>query len=578
MRQDAIHTGRAELVAARRASRHLFWTALFFSTFVNLLMLTGPLYMLQVYDRVLGSRSEETLIALSLLVAFLYTMMGTLDYARGRVLARIGARFQDGLDRRVFNAMLRKSTITPDERGTNSGFKDLEAIQTLFASPALLALFDMPWTPIFLAAIFVFHPWLGYLAMAGGGALILLTLLNQQITRRLQQDASCMTLQAHQLSDALMEETEIVQGLGMRKACFDRWQSIRKQALLSTLTKNDRSGSITAFTKSLRLFLQSAMLGLGAYLVLQNQMTAGAMIAGSILLGRSLAPIEMAVGQWALIQRAHQGWHSLSALLSEVAQEPKRTALPKPAARLVAEQITIIPPGEKQATLRMLSFDLKPGQAMGVIGASGAGKTTLARALTGVWQTASGKIRLDDAALDQYDPDVLGDHIGYLPQKVTFFEGTIGDNIARLKPNANPADIITAAKKAAAHELILRQPEGYDTRISGSRNRLSGGEIQRIGLARALFGDPAIVVLDEPNANLDNDGSNAMNQAIRAMKAENKSVIIMAHRPSAIRECETLLVIEGGMRRAFGPRDEVLRSTVQNHARIAKKTGSGGMS
>lgn len=577
MKQDPLHLGRTELAAARRESRSLFWAAFIFSIFVNLLMLTGPLYMLQVYDRVLGSRSEETLIALSILVAFLYAMMGFLDYARGRVLARVGARFQDKLDRRVFTAMLRKSNLAPGAPETKSGLRDLESVQTLLSSPALLALFDMPWTPLFLAAIFIFHPWLGYLALFGGTLLILLTLLNQRITRQPQLDSSINSVKANRLSDEIMDETEIVQGLGMRKASFDRWQKVREAALQSALTKSDRAGSITATTKTLRLFLQSAMLGLGAYLVLQNQMTAGAMIAGSILLGRALAPIEMAVGQWALIQRAQLGWQSLMALLSEVGELPARTPLPKPAAKLVAEQVTIIPPGEKQATLRMLSFDLKPGEAMGVIGPSGAGKSTLAKALTGVWPTAGGKIRLDGAAIEQYEPDVLGNHIGYLPQKVTLFDGTIGENIARLDPNANPELIIAAAKKAAAHDLILRQPQGYDTPVSAARGRLSGGELQRIGLARALFGEPAILVLDEPNANLDNDGSNALNTAIRTMKSEGRSVIIMAHRPSAIRECETLLVLEGGMRRAFGPRDEVLKSTVQNHASIAKKPGPGGM-
>ncbi len=577
MRQDALHSGRTELVNARRESRHLFWAAFIFSIFVNLLMLTGPLYMLQVYDRVLGSRSEETLIALSILVAFLYAMMGILDYARGRVLARVGARFQDRLDRRVFTAMLRKSNLAPSASDTKSGLRDLESVQTLLSSPALLALFDMPWTPLFLAAIFIFHPWLGYLALGGGTVLILLTLVNQRITRQPQLDASINSVQAHRLSDEIMDETEIVQGLGMRKASFDRWQKVRTLALDSSLTKSDRAGSITAMTKTMRLFLQSAMLGLGAYLVLQNEMTAGAMIAGSILLGRALAPIEMAVGQWALVQRAQLGWQSLMALLSEVAELPNRTPLPKPAAKLVAEQVTIIPPGEKQATLRMLSFDLQPGQAMGVIGPSGAGKSTLAKALTGVWPAAGGKIRLDGAAIDQYDPDVLGDHIGYLPQKVTLFDGTIGDNIARLNPDARPEDIISAAKKAAAHDLILRQPQGYDTPVSAARGRLSGGELQRIGLARALYGEPAILVLDEPNANLDNDGSNALNTAIRTMKSEGRSVIIMAHRPSAIRECETLLVLDGGMRRAFGPRDEVLKSTVQNHAKIGKKPEPGGI-
>ncbi len=576
MKQDPFHKGREELAEARNESRKLFWMAFLFSIFVNLLMLTGPLYMLQVYDRVLGSRSEETLIALSMLVAFLYAMMGMLDYARGRVMARVGARFQDKLDRRVFSAMLRKSAVGAKD-DTKTGLRDLEAVQTLLSSPALLALFDMPWTPFFLAAIFIFHPMLGYLALGGGSILVILAIVNQRITKQPQLDASINSMQAHRLSDEIMGETEVIQGLGMRGASFDRWQVVREKALKGALQKSDRSGSITATTKTLRLFLQSAMLGLGAYLVLQGEMTAGAMIAGSILLGRALAPIEQAVGQWALVQRAQLGWRTLMELLTEVADYKPRTPLPAPAAMLSAEQITVIPPGEKQATLRMLSFDLKPGQALGVIGPSGAGKSTLAKAITGVWPTAGGKIRLDRAALDQYDPDVLGLHIGYLPQKVTLFEGTIGENIARLDPNANPAQVVEAAKKAAAHELILRQPQGYDTPVAAARGRLSGGELQRIGLARALYGKPVILVLDEPNANLDNDGSDALNASVRKMKQDGLSVIIMAHRPSAIRECEMLLVLDGGMRRAFGPRDEVLKNTVQNHENIVKKSGPGGI-
>ena len=578
MRREQNHLGRAELTAARRESRPLFVAAFIFSIFVNLLMLTGPLYMLQVYDRVLGSRSEETLVALSILVVFLYAMMGILDYARGRILSRIGARFQDKLDRRVFSAMQRKSNLAPQSGDNNTGLRDLESVQTLLSSPALLALFDMPWTPFFVAAIFIFHPWLGYLAVAGGTLLVILTLVNQRTTRQPQLEAGISSLQANRLSDEIMEETEVIAGLGMRGASFDRWQKFRSESLQKSILKADRAGAISATTKTLRLFLQSAMLGLGAYLVLQNEMTAGAMIAGSILLGRALAPIEMAIGQWALVQRALMGWDSLKALLSEVAVLPPRTPLPRPEAHLRGEQVTVIPPGEKQATLRMVSFDLPAGQAMGVIGPSGAGKSTLAKALTGIWPTVGGKIRLGGAALDQYDPDTLGSHIGYLPQKVTLFDGTIGENIARLQANADPDAIIKAAQKADAHDLILRQPNGYDTHISATRGRMSGGELQRIGLARALFGEPVLLVLDEPNSNLDNDGSLALNTAIRAMKADGGSIIIMAHRPSAISECELLMVLEQGQRRAFGPRDEVLRGTVANHEAIAKKSGPGGVS
>ena len=303
------------------------------------------------------------------------------------------------------------------------------------------------------------------------------------------------------------------------------------------------------------------------------------MIAGSILLGRALAPIEQMLTQWPVVQRGVKGWNALAELLSAVPEEQDRTALPKPKARLVAKSLTVVPPGEKTAALRSLSFDLPPGKAMGVIGPSGAGKSTLARCLTGVWRPAGGTIRLDAAALDQYEPAVLGMHIGYLPQRVQLFDGTVSENIARLSTAPDAEKVVAAAKKAAAHEMILELPEGYDTRISASQQRLSGGQIQRIGLARALYDDPVILVLDEPNSNLDNIGTQALNQAIRQLKSEGRSVIIMAHRPAAIQECDLLLVIDGGVCTAFGPKDEVLRAAVKNHEEIARApAGSGGVS
>jgi ATP-binding cassette subfamily C protein len=323
--------------------------------------------------------------------------------------------------------------------------------------------------------------------------------------------------------------------------------------------------------------LQSAMLGLGAYLVLQGELTPGAMIAGSVLMGRALAPIEMAIGQWALVERARKGWDNLAQLLTEVPVEAERTQLPRPKANLEVTQLTVVAPGEQQAALRLVSFAMKPGQACGVIGPSGSGKSTLARALTGVWRPAGGKIRLDGAALDQYGPDVLGQHIGYLPQRVTLFDGTIAENIARLSPNPDPAMIVEAAKKADAHNMILKLPNGYDTRVTAAGGRLSGGQMQRIGLARAMYGDPVLLVLDEPNSNLDNEGSEAVNKAIRTFKQEGKSVLIMAHRPAAIKECDLLLMIENGTRTAFGPKEEVLRQKVQNHQQIQRNAGPGGV-
>lgn len=547
-----------------------------FSFFVNLLMLTGPLYMLNVYDRVLGSRSLETLIALSVLVAFLYACMGILDFVRGRVMGRIGARFQAALDRRVFAATLQATTLNRAPQEAKTGLRDLESVQRLNTSPALMSLFDLPWAPLFFFGIFIFHPMMGILALVGAVALVIVAVANQLSTRRPLQDANAATFASEHLGAQIRNESEMVHSLGMRGASFDRWQIARGASLDATIKATDGAGTFTSLTKAFRLFLQSAMLGLGAYLVLQNELTAGAMIAGSILLGRGLAPIETIVNQWAVFQRGREGWTNLSELLGAIPTEPARTALPAPAARLTAEQVTVVPPGGQTATLRTISFAVEPGQAVGVIGTSGAGKSTLARVMTGVWKPAGGRIRLDGAALDQYDPDVLGQHIGYLLQRVQLFEGTVKENIARMSMSPDDEKVIKAAQKADAHDMILRLPDGYDTRVTSNGGQLSGGQIQRIGLARAMYGDPVVLVLDEPNSNLDNSGTMALNAAVQTQKSAGGIVFVMAHRPDAIFHCDLLLVLEGGQRRAFGPKDEVLKQVTKNHGKIAKAAGKGG--
>ena len=572
-----FRAGLAELRQARRAQSGLFWAAVLFSIFVNLLLLTGPLYMLQVYDRVLGSQSESTLIALSLLVTFLFVAMGLLDHARARILARIGARLQDRLDRRVFSAALRRLMAMPDDPVALSAQRDVEAIRSFWTSPVLPALIDLPWTPMFLAAIFVFHPMLGWVSVAGGTVIVGIALLNQQQTRLPILRTSQASLQADRMAELLKAEAETIRALGMTTPAFARWHMARGAALGQSIAASDKGGIYATLSKTFRLFLQSAMLGLGAWLVLRGQMTGGAMIAGSILMGRALQPVEQAVAQWAVITRARDAHSHLAELLSAIPPESPRTALPRPAAMIDVSGLTVIPPGEAQPVLRMVSFVLPPGQALGVIGPSGAGKSTIARALTGVWPPAGGTIRLDGATLDQYDPDVLGGYIGYLPQRVTLFDGTIAENIARLGP-PDAEKVVAAARAAAAHDMILRLPDGYDTRVSSVGGRLSGGQVQRIGLARALYGNPVVLILDEPNSNLDNDGSVALNLAIRAHKAAGGSALIMAHRPAAIQECDLLLVVEDGSRRAFGPRDQILREMVKNANEIQRSTAPGGVS
>jgi ATP-binding cassette subfamily C protein len=569
--------GQQELSEARRTGRALYGVIFLFSFFVNMLMLTGPLYMLQVYDRVLTSRSEETLLALSLLVVLMFVAMGVLDHARNRITARLGARVQNALDRRVFQAAMRRLALAPSDPNALAAQRDLEAVQRFLSSPVHLAFFDIPWSPLFFGAIFIFHPVLGWLALLGGACLIGATFLNKSVARAPLVLANATLGHAERLSENLKAQSETVQALGMTSAVIGRWDAARGAALAASIKASDIGGAFTVTSRTFRLFLQSAMLGAGAFLVLKGELGAGAMIASSILMGRALAPIEMVVGQWALVQRSQEGWDRLAGLLAQQPALRTKTSLPRPRAILDISALTVLPPEGSQPVLRAVAFTVLPGQALGVIGPSGAGKSSLARALTGIWPAAAGKIRLDGATLDQYDPDTLGSFIGYLPQNVSLFDGTIAENIARLAPNPDATQIIDAARRAAAHDMILQLPEGYDTRVAAIGGRMSGGQIQRIGLARALFGDPILLVLDEPNSNLDNEGSVALNHAIKSMKAAGNAVLIMAHRPAAIQECDILLVLEDGTRRAFGPRNQVLREVVKNHGDLMRASPLGGV-
>ncbi|MFD1880159.1 type I secretion system permease/ATPase [Paracoccus pacificus] len=568
--------GLRELRSARRKARSLVLSVGIFSVAANLLMLTGPLFMLQVYDRVLSSRSVETLTALFGLVCFLFLLMGLIDVARNRIMHRVGAQFQSAMELRVFSASLQDGAVSGNGDVILGGMRDLDAIQRFMTSPLVLALFDLPWAPLFLAAVYLFHPFLGIVATIGCLLLVLTTYLNQLFSEHALQRAMIASRQADRMNDLYRDEGEVIQSLGMRSAAFRRWRKSRDEATAATVENADRSTSFSVFSRTFRLFLQSAMLAAGAWLVLRQELTPGAMIASSILMGRALSPIEQIVGGWSTIQRAKDGWNRLADLLSRRPPQPDRTALPRPQGGLQVSSLSVVPPGQQSATLRSVSFKLEPGQALGVIGPSGAGKSTLARALIGAWPPAGGTIRLGGATLDQYDPDVLGQLMGYLPQQVTLFDGTIAENIARLSASPDPERVVNAARAAAAHEMILELPHGYDTPVTQTGGRLSGGQIQRIGLARTLYSDPVLFVLDEPNSNLDNEGSAALNAAIRSIKARGGSVIIMAHRPAAIHECEMLLVLSGGVVRSFGPRDEVLRQSTRNAEEIVRSKGLGG--
>ena len=558
--------GIEELRLARRMGRRLMQSAFVFSFFVNLLMLTGPLFMLQIYDRVLTSRSVETLSALFLLVSFLFALMALLEYARGRLMARVGGRFQQTLDQRVFDATLRGTA----SGAPSSALRNIDSIVALYVSPVLLAVMDMPWTPLFIAAIFIFHPMLGWAALAGALILIVLALANQMLTANKVKKAQALGQAAQAFADQTRTGREVVLTQGMGDAMTGRWGAHRREALEKTVSANDWTGSFTSLTKTFRLYLQSAMLALGAFLVMRGEMSSGAMVASSIMLGRALAPIEQALGQWPVIQRARSGWVALGDYLAQIPHRQTRLELPTPEAALSVRTLAVAAPGSRLPTLRNITFNLEPGQALGVIGNSGSGKSTLARALLGYWPALAGEIRLGGATLDQYNPEQLGRHIGYLPQTVTLFQGTVAENIARMATKPDAEAVVSAAKRANAHEMITKLPQGYNTRLDANESQLSGGQRQRIALARALYGDPVLLILDEPNSALDSNGSTALNLTVRAFKDSRRSVIIMTHRPMAIAECDLLMVMENGSVTALGPRDSVLRKELQNAETVRK--------
>lgn len=553
-----------ELAQARRAGVHFLVAVFGFSIFVNVLMLTGPLFMLQIYDRVLSSGSQETLMALFLLICGLYALMSMLDFARGRLMARFGARFQEKLDARVFSAMIERSILRDPRKSPTSELRDIETIQAFLSSPVILAMCDLPWVPIFFVAIFIFHPLLGWLGLAGAAVLLVMTFFNQWTTKRKIKEGLGTSAQAQNIALQSHKSSEVILSQGMLPHIQSRWLQYRDKGLGQTVRANDIGGAFTSVSKSFRLLLQSAMLAAGAYFVLQGELSPGAIIAGSILLGRGLQPIEQILSGWANIQRAIESYRDVKTLLSEMPQVPQRLGLSRPVAHLQLEGVGIRPPGADRMTLQQISFDLPPGEAVGIIGPSGSGKSTLGRAVTGLWHPVMGEIRLGGASLAQYDQVTLGQLLGYLPQNITLFPGTIAENIARMNPDPDDAEIERAARKAHAHDLITSLPQGYNTVLDGGDSRLSGGQRQRVALARAFYGDPLLLILDEPNSSLDAEGSEALNLAISDMKAEGKAVIIMTHRPFAIAQCDKLIVLQDGMMRGYGPRDEVLKKLVKN--------------
>ncbi len=545
--------------AALAACRGTLATVGVFSAVINLLMLSGSFYMLQVYDRVLTSHSVPTLIGLSALLLCAFALQGFLDAVRVRMLARIGARFDADVAPAAFEAVRRLSVLGWRSEQAGQPVRDLDQIRAFLASLGPTALFDMPWMPLFIAGCFLLHPWLGALALFGGLVILALTALTEMKSRAATRAQLESRAARESVVNASRRNAEAITAMGMAPAFARLWLEANGRHMRDWLAGTDITSAAGAAAKVFRMALQSAVLGLGAYLAIEGEISGGAMIAASIMTSRALAPIEIAVANWKGFVAARQSLARLKRTLDMPALATSSPlALPPPSRHLAVENLIVAAPGRQAPILKGLSLTLKAGQGLGVIGPSASGKSTLARALVGVWPALKGDVRLDGAALDQWGEEAR--HIGYLPQDVELFDGTVAQNIARFDPDAASQAVVAAARAAGAHELILRLEQGYDTPIGESGAALSAGQRQRIGLARALYGDPFLVVLDEPNSNLDQDGDAALTAAVKGVRGRGGIIVVITHRQAAIAGVDLVAVMADGAIKSHGPKDEVLQA------------------
>ena len=567
---EASDTETDRLAAALRSCRGALAAVAAFSGCLNILMLAGTLYMLQVYDRVLASRSIATLVALTLLLAVVYAVQGILDIVRQRLMTRIGG----ALDRQLADEVYRLTIATPTRRGATADAlqpgRDLDSVRAFMSGLGPTALFDIPWLPVFLVLCFALHVWIGFLALAGALLLLAIAVLTERATRKPMAAGAREAARRAALAETSRRNADAIAAMGMQDALGARYGAINERFLDAGEAATDAAGQYGTLSRVLRMGLQSAALGLGALLVITGEATPGVMIAGSILLGRALAPIETAVAHWRSFVAARQAWRRLRDGLRQAA--PAAPALPLPRAkRLVTlDQVFAGAPGSQTLILHGISLSLMAGQGLGVIGPSAAGKSTLGRILSGAWRQQKGSVRLDGAEFDQWSDEARGRFIGYVPQDVALFDGTVADNIARFRPDAEPTAVIAAAEIAGADAMIRALPAGYATRIGDGGMLLSGGQRQRIALARALFGDPFLVVLDEPNANLDAEGEAAVTQAIRHVRARGGIAVVIAHRPSAIAAVDLVAVMGEGRIQAFGPKDDIVKRVSRPQKGVAR--------
>ncbi|QNK31133.1 type I secretion system permease/ATPase [Serratia sp. JUb9] len=550
---------RNEIADVIRTRSKIFWTVGIFTAFINLLMLVPSVYMLQVYDRALPSRNEITLLMLTLIMLAMFGVMALLEYVRSMVVIRIGSQLDMRLNTRIYTAAY-EANLKNGSSDAGQMLGDLTTVRQFLTGNALFAFFDAPWFPIYLLVIFLFNPWLGLFALLGSLLLVALAIINEIASRKPLSEASKLSIMSSNLASTNLRNAEVIEALGMLPNLKSRWFGLHQRFLNSQRVASERAATVTSITKFVRLSLQSLVLGLGGWLAIDGHITPGMMIAGSILMGRTLAPIEQVINVWKSWSAAKLSYGRLVKLLDQHPQRGTGMSLPPPEGILAVEGISAAPPGsQEKQVLHNVSFALLPGDVLGIIGPSASGKSTLARLLVGIWPVSEGIVRLDNADIYQWNKDELGPHIGYLPQDIELFAGTIAENIARFN-EVDAEKVIEAAKLAGVHELILRFPKGYDSVIGNGGAGLSGGQKQRIGLARALYGDPSLVVLDEPNSNLDDAGEKALNQAILILKQRNKTVILITHRTNLLSMTSKLLLLTNGVVNAFGPTQQVLQA------------------
>lgn len=553
----------SELAGALDSCRSAIIAIGLFSGMSNILMLTGAIFMLEIYDRVLPSRSVPTLVALLIIAVTLFAALGILDLIRGRILVRIAARIDEAIGERVYQSLVRLPLTAGNRSDGLQPLRDLDAVRSFLSGMGPIALFDLPWLPIYLIVCFAFHYLIGLTALIGAIVLAALTVMTELLAQKPSRETAAHVLARNGLADISRRNAEALTAMGMTGRLAARWSDIDRRYMASQQRASDIAGGFSALSKVLRMMLQSGVLAVGAWLVINQQATAGIIIAGSIISARALAPVDLVIANWKGFIAARQGWRRLGRLLTLFPVQAAMMPLDPPAKSLSVEAVSAIAPGSQKFVVQDINFFLKSGNGLGIIGPSGSGKSCLARILVGVWPPLRGKVRLDGAALDQWIPEALGRHIGYLPQDVELIAGSVAQNIARFETVADAEAIMAAAKAAGVHDMIVGLPEGYETQVGEQGTLLSAGQAQRIALARALYRDPFLVILDEPNSNLDSEGDEALNRAVLGVRARGGIVVIVAHRPSAIAGVDLVLVMRDGRQQAFGPKDEILSKVLQ---------------